>query len=119
MENLGLTSAMEGCTMLQAPVYNEVLVKAVPRPKEEYEGPGFAGWTAEYPIDLEYTPQTNVTLYHLSGGQVLVDTPEAYVPQYSAITVTADVTPGHPAGSAGNGSSIPAGPDTTGARLEY
>ncbi|MEW5905432.1 MAG: hypothetical protein AB1734_01485, partial [Elusimicrobiota bacterium] len=94
VENLGLTGAMEGCTMLQAPVYNEVLVKAVARPQEVYEGPGFAGWTTEYPIDLEYTPQTNVTLYHLSGGQVLVDTPEAYIPRYSSITITADVTPG-------------------------
>ncbi|HBE88453.1 MAG TPA: hypothetical protein DDW67_04850 [Elusimicrobia bacterium] len=90
IENLGPTSAMEGCTMLEAPVYNEVLVKVVARPKEEYEGPG-QSWTDEYPIDLEYSPQTDVTLYHLSGGQVLVNTPEAYVPRYSSITVSADL----------------------------
>lgn len=46
--------------MLEAQRYNEVLVRAVARPKEDYEGPG-RSWTEEYPIDLEYAPQAGTT----------------------------------------------------------
>ncbi|MDT8286587.1 MAG: IPT/TIG domain-containing protein [Elusimicrobiales bacterium] len=98
-ENHGISFALPGCATITPPQYSEVLVQATARAREyldgvPVEGPGTAGWTGEYPVELGYTPETGVTLYHLKDGVELARASGIYLPRYSTVTISAVGTPG-------------------------